>query len=1006
MPPPIIAASMSEAIQKLQPDRTIHLRGFDRRGSAAALHHASPGGFQVTGVFRDQADFAVVMLWDADDFFEHYSMKYLPDFDFTGMVLTFDLHYEGLQPIDSPKYNWIDWATLDCIDTAGGPRYARLFDHAMLAGGTFTPATGVFHIHSGAEGVQPWDRLTLWLQNIAFDYIVPGDASGVTAATVAAELARQINQYEWAGAGLVNSIMASAGSDATLTVTAARAGTVDVNGAVVTWVSGTRFPGLQAGDMMWIAGTAYAIASVDSPIQVTLTASAGMQTDAGYLAPRGGSDGNMITVLVSSKTATLTTTEPFVKLAGGSSDATWRVSVDFTGLGIDQLRQAWLTFAPALTDSGAFVDAEWSAVFTNWSVADPQGRRALKVAGPGSVRIGSADSAAKYAADSDDGWLIQAGFFHRGFCRVAQAAGSAVTVKYSCQQTHDVYVGTSLYKDRGTVSVSLDGDATTPLDCYLNCEPAIQTRRKARSGVEAGNHTVTITLGGQNVNSTGTFFYFDFLEAVVAGDAQASAQTYGAVAPAIDYDTDHGYKLSPQRLLWNLWTLGFRGSIDEYIGVFWWNQRKRVLAEGQQAFHSWTVTFGGTWADQDSVFVAIGDPVTGTMGKTVFPADTSETIARHFAAFVNETYVGVWAAADGPVLTATTRTPIWGFAFEAHCVSAGGTVATSGDLAAGDEGQWFIDDAVTPPVNRAAADWHADLFAEAATHGFEVVSAISMELVNPPAGFAQCFHDGTPVLTDTGFQSLKSTQCSFLPAVEAYQAAVCQQLVALQSVAGLQPWIQFGEFLWWFFDWYATASGKQHAGMAFYDAYTTAQAAVALGRPLAHFDTINDDPSVNGGADADFLRGRIKAHIDGLRAAAPGAKFELLYPNDVTYPVTNAFGIGGRLNHYVNFPAEFEAKDGSGLDRLKMEALSFTSQERNFDKQKASITFPMTAPNRWPRDSVAWLIAWFNGGCPWTREYQFATNAVALVNFWAFDHLALLSWPLPLPTGTARAWLL
>ena len=46
---------MSEVIHKLQPDRTIHLRGFDRRGSAAALHHASPTGFEVTGVFRDQA---------------------------------------------------------------------------------------------------------------------------------------------------------------------------------------------------------------------------------------------------------------------------------------------------------------------------------------------------------------------------------------------------------------------------------------------------------------------------------------------------------------------------------------------------------------------------------------------------------------------------------------------------------------------------------------------------------------------------------------------------------------------------------------------------------------------------------------------------------------------------------------------------------------------------------------------------------------------------------------
>ena len=1004
---------MSETINKLQPDRTIHLRGFSGFGAAAALHHASPGGFEVTGVFRDQADFAVAILWDADDFFEHYSMKYLPDFDFSGMVLTFDVAYQGLQPIDSPKYNWIDWATLDCISTSGTPQQARLFDNAMLVGGTFTPSSGTFHLQTGANGVQPWDRLTLWLQNIAFDYMAPASGEPQIAA-VAANLAAQINQYDWAGAGLVNSLMASPGTDASLTITAARAGMVSVSGATVTWVSGTKFPGVQAGDTMWLGspGTmaAYTVASVDSPTQVTLTAVAPAQTGANYLAPRGGYDGNMITVPALSKTATLTTAEPSITLAGGSSDATWRVSIDFTALGIDQLRQAWLTFAPALSYGQAYADTEWSAAFSNWNVEDPGGHRVLKVAGPGSVRVGNADSAAKYTGAS---WALQAGFFWRGFCQVANAAGDSVTLKYMAQQTHDLYVGTSLYTDRGTVLVSLDGDPATALDCYLDVEPAVQTRRVVRTGVAAGSHTVTITLAEKNTASSNMYFYFDFLEAAVPSDVQPFATTHANVAAAIDYDTNHGYQLSPQRLLWNLYALGFRGSIDEYLGVFWWNQRKRALAAGQEAFHSWTVAFGGTWADQDAVYVAIGDPNSGTMGKTVFPADNSLTIAKHFAAFVNETFVGVWASAAGTAasatLTITARTPAWSFAFSATATSAGGTLTTRGDLNAGDQGQWVIDDSVTPVINRASTDWHADLFAQAAWLGLPMVSAVSMELVNPPAGYAQCFQDGTPVLTDTGFQSLNSTQCTFAPVVQAYQAEACKELAAAQAAAGLQPWIQFGEFLWWFFDWYPAADGSQHhAGMAFYDAYTAEQAAASLGRPLAYFDTINSDPSMNNYADANWLRERIKSHIDGLRApvlaATPGTKFELLYPYDVNYPVTNSFGIGGALNHYVNFPAEFAAPATSGLDRIKMEALSSGSQERNFDKIKAAIMFPLLPPNSWARDSVAWLVAWFNGGCPWQREYLLASGIVSIVNFWAFDHLALLSWPLPLPTGTARAW--
>src|SRR6266568_8651416 len=110
-----------EAISKLQPHRTMHLRGFDRRGAAAALHHASASGFTVSGVFRDAADFAVLILWDADNSFEHPSMRYLPDFAFDGVVLDFDLACTNLQSVESLKYQSIDWGMLDYIDNQGNP---------------------------------------------------------------------------------------------------------------------------------------------------------------------------------------------------------------------------------------------------------------------------------------------------------------------------------------------------------------------------------------------------------------------------------------------------------------------------------------------------------------------------------------------------------------------------------------------------------------------------------------------------------------------------------------------------------------------------------------------------------------------------------------------------------------------------------------------------------------------------------------------------------------------
>ena len=45
---------MPERIYKLQPDRTIQLRGFDDLGASAALHSATPSSFKVSGVFENR----------------------------------------------------------------------------------------------------------------------------------------------------------------------------------------------------------------------------------------------------------------------------------------------------------------------------------------------------------------------------------------------------------------------------------------------------------------------------------------------------------------------------------------------------------------------------------------------------------------------------------------------------------------------------------------------------------------------------------------------------------------------------------------------------------------------------------------------------------------------------------------------------------------------------------------------------------------------------------------
>jgi len=1080
-------------LEKLRPDRTMHLRGFDRYGAAAALHSAAPSAFKVSGAFRDQADFAVLAVWDADNFFEHHSIRHLPDMDFAGMVLAFDVAYDaGLHPLESPRYNWIDWATLDATLEDGTPAQVRLWDNAELLGGAFEPATGTFHLLGDPE---PYDRLTVWFQNLAFDYIVPAGSESLTfglwahgagdphhavvngrwyslyeaenessaelaermrlalgadqeitaeradnfltvcrrpgvdwpvavqwidpepgyewangsgtldkktLAQVAEALAAQVNAADWVAANSTMAVMAEASGE-TLGLTAARYGKANVAGQIVSFVSGTRFPGLKPGDPFLLVdpegsprtALGYTVQSVDSPTQVTLAESAGAHSAWDFLAPFGGEEGNFVGLYALHKTETLKTQEDAVKLSGGDSDATWRVTLDFSALGLAAVRKLWLTFAPRLQDRHPMQDAEFQASFSNWQVSDPLGKRTLNVAGPGSARIGSRDAWAGYAGP---GWAEEKGWYYRGFARHSATAGDSATIHYACAHPHDLWLGTSLYVDRGIVSVSVDGDAATALDCYLPEEPARRARRKLRSALAAGEHDVTITLTGtKNPSSSGYHFYLDYLEAAVPTASLPAPQAQPAFSPATDYDTNHGYNLPPERLAWGIEKLGFQGDLNHYAGVFFLNQRKRTGG----SFKAATVTFGGTWAPDDEAYVTISGV---TMGKTVFPADTLATIAAHFAYFVNESFVGIWAESSGPTLTIHVRTPVWEFTLATDKQSAGGTIEVSGDLGQGVEGTWEIDAAASPALNRGARDWHADWFARVAARGWAACCALSMEMVNPPAGFAALYPDQTPVETETGLGDLKSTHCAFAPAVAALQKALYAELAALMETAGLTAWLQFGEFCWWYF-------AKAGSGMGYYDPYTAALAYATLGRALHVFMAPTDDPAVNGYEDADFLAGRIVAQMEELRAhvlaSRPLAKFEWLLPYDVNYPEPSAHGVGGRLNNHVNVPAALKAKAGSPLDRVKMEGLAFGTQERNLDKALEAARFPYAGPGMsWAKADSRYLMPWNEAGCPWALErWRLLREQTPHVNAWAYDQLCLMDWPVPPPAEPPRALL-
>lgn len=1076
---------MVESIYKFSPHRTISLRGTDSTGAAAFLAEATATSLKWYGVFRAMQDFSVMYLSDRDDFYESFRLKYLPNGNMAGIVLEYDFAVDGVQGLDSVFAEFIPYRSLSYILETGEPGTIDLWPLATLVGGTFPVATGSISIVTG--GAAAGDVVSIWLDNQPFPYVAGG---GESAATIAAALAQQINVLDWRTPAPAEAVIATSSGGA-IQLQAARYGSVNTSGTTVTWTAFDPFPGIAPGSVIWINGVSKVVDSITSPTELELTTSAGVQAGVAYLAERGGRDGNTIVLYTLSNGGSTTWSAPTVQLSGGDSYlATWRVSIDFTALGLDSLRQCWLTMAPAIANGAAYTDTEWTATFTNMTVvADPNSNAQLYASDPyKSVRTGNQDALAVYAGA---GWLVQDSInYWHGFGHVIDGtlAGPLVTVEINCQYTHDLWMGTSLYVDRGIVSVTVDGGAPFLVDCFCNAEPPIQTRVLLAAGVAAGLHTVVIEMTGTkhamsapwDIDSTGYFFVFDYLEASIAADIQDPEVTYTTVSPATDFDTDTTYKVPPQRLMWGMDRLGFTGFQNHYVGVFFWNERRVV----GQMFTAWVVTIGGTWVAGDQATLHISS---FNVQKTVVAEDTNQSIADSFVYYINQTASGVWAEITGAAeITIRERSPLFTDMVSTSKTSALGTISESGNLDPGVEGVWVIDNAAPNAINFPTRKWHEDFFSEVALRGQLVAVAFSMELVNPDESSGEVFDarfaDGTAVETATGLGSLLSTHCAFTPDMAALHLAAFTFMAQAMDAAGLVPWCQFGEFLWWFFSslrtnydtgvliplavtpsglgeiyfsqphgmltggwainagytnvdgsesslngtWQITvvnpnqlsfdgsvangvwdgASGITALGsMGYYDAYTTAQALIALGHPLGLFNCQDQPPmSVSAGADAAYLAAVLFSYVDNLAtalaAAVPGTMFEVLYPFDVNNPICYytqilPFPQGGALNYTVNTPPQWLTKAGSGFDRLKVEALSWGSFYRNFDYIEEAVSFATVIAN-WALADTAYLMPIFNGGCPWPTE-NFTAEDIATPNiiWFAHDHVCLMSWPVP-----------
>jgi len=690
-----------------------------------------------------------------------------------------------------------------------------------------------------------------------------------------------------------------------------------------------------------------------------------------------GSNGNRIGVYGTVHGAGTESWAPgAANFAGGVSPERWRVELDFsalhdaTGLPVPttSVRKMRWTWAADL-QSGTFARSEFAVAVTNWSVSGT--KLQYSVAGTGSRRIED-DGAVAYEGH----WTEARGNYSGGSIRWTDTPGARVSCTYAANEDHWLYLGTRLADRGGQVAVQVDGSTPLALDLEKAAEDVlVRVPIAALSG--QAQHTVTITHTG----ATGTVVYFDFLEIAYPSATLPDFERVEQTTLATDWDTDHSLAIAPERTAWLIQKLGFHGRANHYAGALWFYE---LLRQGH-SYASGTITFSGEPEFGKHTQISLGPTPIEHLNLI---GDTAESMATCFALSINAGSTGVWARADGAVLTITSR--LMGLAGNAVGISANtnSTAFTaqrsSATLAGGVDGVWRTDTAAPVKLNRAARDWNRAFLQAMKGYGIEVTAAFSMELQHgddtPQANLAQRYPNGDPVWLNT-----PALQTNFGPESTAFWREVYGEMADLMASSAVQPYVQFGEVQWWYF---AAA-----AGMPFYDSYTTTTFQARYGKPMAAILSQNADPS--GFPDECAFLPELIGEFTGavmtyVRQAHADARFEVLYPPDVNDTA---------LNRLVNFPHAHWTP--ASLESLKTENFTYTG-DRDLNKALASIQLPMQLG--FGRSQSSHLVGIGEYTTPWSKEQRMAAgeqlNSVVL---FALDQFCLIGYHLPLERGARRS---
>lgn len=915
-------------LQKLTPNQDLQCYYYEP-SAIAALSNTSAAGFTVSGSWRQQFDWAVIE-WNRDNTFEHPLFRNLPDADLSGLVLTYQETRTNCIPLDSDLFPTVDWPFLRVWATPAGSAEEQIWWVPLK--NYATPVAGSY-------------------QCAYADFTLSGTLSDGDYVGLA--YLQQQYTYQVVGSGHIL-------EDAISALTAA------INGSD---------PLLQA-------------VQTGTTIRV-------YYTGGGPVAPStAGANGNDFSMYTFA-TGTESWDSASQTFANGTSPATWQVTLDFSSLqgstsNTDivlesvptyNIRKLRWTYAAAL-QTGAFERGEFEVLISNWTVTGTN--RTYSVAGPGSRRIEDNSIGVSYSGS----WSATQGNFSGGTIQSTTNTGDAVSCTYLAGLAHTLYIGSRYLSNGASMTVTVDGTTVATVNLLIAGEDVLF--RYPVGEYAAGSHTVTITHAGP----TGNAVYFDFFELAIPTTALPANAVNPEMTLATDWDTQNSLPLAPERTAWMIDSLGFTARQNHYVGALWFYE----LTNPSNVYATGTVTFTGTPTFGDEISVTIGtagDPSSDiVLTKLVHMGMTAEMVALAYADELNRGYTSLWAASSsGGVLTIQARA--LGSSGNTVSIAAAGSAtltatASGSTLAGGTDGKWLTDLSASPPVNRAARDWHLSFFTALNGYGIASTASFSMELGNGDpsvaAGIAQRDPSGKPILLPT-----PSLQTNFSPTSLAFWEQCYALMAGIQASAGLTPFLQFGEVQWWYFP--NNGAGVPFAGMPFYDAWNLSQFLAEFGYPMAVITTNTVNPA-DYPDEVSYLPNVIGDFTDAImtfvRATQPACRFEVLYPTDTNQTA---------FNQAINYPQS--AWTPAALAVLKTEDFGFTLS-RNLDEVETTLEFGtslgFTAAQR------AHLVGVSDPTTPWLKEAQSAAGMhFESVVLFALDQFCLIGYELPFDQGLRRS---